>query len=163
MRATQILAVILTSTMLACSSISVGADFDPETDFSNYESYAWLPQEPTERVDQMVIDRIQRAVDNQLSSKNLSQVTADEASFLVKQKVLITNKLQVNDPYFSFDRYQQYEEGTLLIDFLDAKSRRLIWRGTGEARITELETPKEREDRVNEVVSAILAQYPPSK
>ena len=58
-------------------------------------------------------------------------------------------------------RVDQYEEGTLVIDFLDASDRRLVWRGTGTRRLSRDLQPERVTKRVNEAVDEILAQFPP--
>ena len=50
-------------------------------------------------------------------------------------------------------------EGTLYIDFIDAKKKEMIWQGEGTGVLTKNTTKKE--ERINEFVSKIVAQYPP--
>ncbi len=58
---------------------------------------------------------------------------------------------------------REYTEGTLIIDFVDPKADQLIWRGTGQSRLSESKTPEERTENINEAVAKILAQFPPKK
>jgi hypothetical protein len=60
-------------------------------------------------------------------------------------------------------RVEQYEEGTLVIDFVDSPARRLVWRGAGTRRLSRDPQPDRLTQRVNEAVDDILAQFPPNQ
>jgi hypothetical protein len=171
MHTTRLALTILTlaAVLSACSGIRVRSDFDSRTDFSAYRTYAWLTKRPPSQparapeVSDILMERIQRAVAGELAGKGLRRVKEEAASLLVTHHVSIEEKLQFTDPYFAYDRVKTYEEGTLLIDFIDAKTQQLVWRGSGQTKLREAPTPEERDQRVKEVVDAILAQYPPKK
>jgi hypothetical protein len=149
--------------MAACSSVKVDADYETDTDFEFYTTYAWAPQPApnTPLISDLVVERIKSAVDRELGVKGLKKDVPDQASMQVKYRISIAEKLQVNDPYYAYNQFQTYEEGTLLLDFVDTKTRNLVWRGSGQTRLKELKTPEERTQRINKVVGAILDQYPP--
>jgi hypothetical protein len=50
--------------------------------------------------------------------------------------------------------------GTLAIDMADARSGQLIWRGVGEKHVHEHESPDDRTERVQKVVSKIFKKFP---
>jgi len=56
---------------------------------------------------------------------------------------------------------QQYKEGTLMIDIIDRTGKKLIWRGTGEARLSEHSTADDRRKAIDEAVRKVLAGFPP--
>jgi hypothetical protein len=56
---------------------------------------------------------------------------------------------------------RQYEEGTLVIDFVDAASRKLVWRGTGSGALESEPTPEETTRGIDRAVAKILEQFPP--
>lgn len=162
----RFLPVLVSLAPIGCSGIDVSSDYDPATDFAAFSTYAWLSKPAAELpgsplVSELLLERVRHAVDSELSAKGMRVVPEEAASLLVTEHLSIEERIQFNDPYYSFDMVQTYEEGTLLIDLVDADSRELLWRGIGQTRLRELPTPEEREQRVQEVVSAILAQYPP--
>jgi hypothetical protein len=56
----------------------------------------------------------------------------------------------------------EYEEGTLILDFIDGTSENLVWRGTGQKALDDTPAPpEEQERRLRSVVAQILAQFPP--
>ena len=163
-----LLALVLAFVLPACSGLKVNSDYDAEADFSVYATFAWLPapvasdEAQARGVSEILGERIQRAVDANLATKNMRKVSKAEAQLLVTYHLSVEEKIEFNDPYYAYDRVSTYEEGTMLIDLIDAKTERLIWRGSAQARIKNLDSAEQREERIREVVAAILAQYPPA-
>jgi hypothetical protein len=58
-------------------------------------------------------------------------------------------------------RVREYDEGTLLIDVLQAGSGALLWRGSGVATVREESSPEKRTERINTAVNKILERFPP--
>ena len=56
----------------------------------------------------------------------------------------------------------QYEEGSLVLDLVDMKEKKLIWRGTGTGVLSSSPNVQERTDAVSKAVKSILAQFPPT-
>ena len=54
----------------------------------------------------------------------------------------------------------QYTDGTLILDFVDAQSKKLFWRGTATDTLT---TPEQVPNVVDGAVRRLLEQYPPKK
>ena len=67
------------------------------------------------------------------------------------------------NPYFGGGQtyVSSSTEGTLFIDLIDAKKKELVWQGEGEGYLTKVRS--EKEARINEFVSKIVAQFPPEK
>ncbi len=58
---------------------------------------------------------------------------------------------------------REYEQGTLVIDIVDAARDMLVWRGAGEARLRSDPTPEQMSQRVREAVAEILGRFPPGQ
>ena len=56
-----------------------------------------------------------------------------------------------------------YQEGTLILDFINPKTKKLIWRGVGKKVVSQKATPEKREKGINDAVEKILNQFPPSR
>jgi hypothetical protein len=57
----------------------------------------------------------------------------------------------------------EFDEGTLTVDFVDAASQQLIWRGTGTQRFKEYDDPEKTSRDINTLVEKIMAQFPPDR
>ena len=165
---------------LACSGVHVTTDYDPAADFSKLHSYGWLDEQSGVQGDRpdvtsLLDRRIRRAVDSELQRKGLSAVGPTEADALVAYHLGVESKLDVNTIHsgYGYGRgvyrggmsthttVTEYQEGTLLVDVIEPKSKQLIWRGSGQSRLRQSSSPEERERRVDEAVGEILKSFPP--
>jgi hypothetical protein len=177
--------------LAACSSISVQHDFDPKADFSSFKSYAWTPLPANTagdpRVDNALVEsRIIAAIDSQLASKGFQKSSSGSADFLVSYAVAVNRRMGAHvidryyaypTPYYAGGRYgypwmgsiaqpevrvYEYDEGTLIVDILDARSKGLVFRGAAQATLRENPTPDQSTQRINEAVAKILSKFPPT-
>ena len=58
---------------------------------------------------------------------------------------------------------RQYEEGTLVIDFIDGGTRKLVWRGSGSKALSRNPTPEDTTRTVDQATHEILKQFPPGQ
>ena len=56
---------------------------------------------------------------------------------------------------------REYDEGTLIIDIVDAGSNELVWRGAAQGEVNLAASPQEREQRAQDAVQRILEDFPP--
>jgi hypothetical protein len=54
-----------------------------------------------------------------------------------------------------------YLTGTLLIDIVDAASKKLVWRGTAAGAVDPGLTSVERDERIRQIVRDMLSHFPP--
>ncbi len=174
---------LLTVFILACATTwNVNTDYDPAADFSAYKSFSWLPR-PVEmtgepRVDNPLLHtRVRYAVEQELASKGYQKLLEGTPDFYIGYHLSLATKLDARtvDTYYGYGpagrwgrmgipetRYFEYEEGTLILDVVDAKLEKLVWRAAGQRRIgEESTTPEESERRVREAVAQVLERLPP--
>jgi hypothetical protein len=170
--ASMALAILLAG----CANVSVTTDYDRAADFSKYRTYAW---EPEPRADQSIEKTIHRAVDAGLAAKacTLSSRPAFlvRARFAAKEQIAVhrhtdwggagtwQHTRQAGDEIWPVASYtltdvDRFTEGTVLLDFLDAKSRHLIWHGEGAIVFG---TAAENVRGVGEAISQLLKRFPP--
>ncbi len=172
--------------LTACSTLTVQTDYETNYDFSTLETYAWFEGEsPSNDIrinNSLIINRVVNAVNNTLQSKGYELVDKDKADFHVNWFGGIENRIRLEtiDTYYGHMGYDdgtgghrgygpghirpysyEYQEGTLIIDVADSKSKQLIWRGTGRKYLKEKETPEEITQGINQTVTGILSSFPP--
>lgn len=163
-----------------CSSLEVKYDYDPRTDFSQYSTFAWAraPKEvigsPQAKLlaDNPLLDkRIKNGVTIRLVEKGF-RPDESRPDLLVVYHVGLANRINVSQwgyrygPYWGPGRVDVYgyRQGTLIIDFVDAKKRELIWRGIAQKDLAEMGgSPEEREKDLNKVIERLLSPFPPKK
>lgn len=176
---------ILASLTVACSTVNARQDFDPEMDFSPWRTYAWYPEPTTTgdpRLDNPLLrDRVESAVERALAAAGYTPPQDRAPDFYVNFHLSTQRRLDtrtLNRGYsgaaggrrtrgasggvaWTETRVEEYEVGTLVIDFVEASERRLVWRGSGTRRLSSNPTPERTTKRVDEAVAEILSQFPP--
>jgi hypothetical protein len=64
--------------------------------------------------------------------------------------------------YFEYRRgvdTYEYEVGTLVLDFVDAKKKELVWRGTASGVID----PGKTAEQIDGIIAKLLDNFPPPK
>lgn len=156
-----------------CSGLRVSHDYDPAQDFSKLQTWCWAPEPPQAdgseftMVSSLSHDRIRGAVAGELAKRNYRQVEPDAADFWVREYAAIGQQLEVDPGYGFYDmdgRYARiHDEGTIMVDIITPKEKRLVWRGTARGALDTDLTPKERERQIREAVAEILQEFPPKK
>mgnify|MGYP005865346403 CR=1 FL=1 len=118
-----------------------------------------------------IVDRrIERAIGRELAARGFEPVVTDP-DFRVTFNTVTKTRTALNDfgpptfsryPYYGYGgRYldlDQYEEGTFLINIIDAASQQLVWRG---AYVQRLGWSAPNEAEVQKIVGSILVEFPP--
>lgn len=173
--------------LTGCTTLTVQTDYDTAYNFSTLKTYAWLdgkaPSDDIRINNSLIINRVVNAVNHTLQSKGYTLVASkDRADFYVNWFGSIENKIQqesinayygqldYNSAFGGYNGYwpgyfrtytYEYQQGTLILDIADSKSKQLIWRGTGENYIDKTKTPGQITKRINQTVAAILKNFPP--
>jgi hypothetical protein len=167
---------VLSLALQGCSSVSVKHDYDREVDFQTYKNYAWSEAEmPDDELakNPLVKKRVQIAVDKVLGSKGYSLAETERADFVVVVHAGIKERMRIQDygrygwydpwwgPYGGRVDVSYFEEGTLVIDIVDAKKKELVWRGMATGIVRKYAKPEKMQEDINEDVRKILAGFPP--
>jgi len=150
-------------------------DYDQQVNFAELKTYGWLPVPEQAGIDSVVVQRVKNSVNAQLKAKGLA-MTSHNPDFLIATHIGKKDKVQTTDwgyTYKTTDGYKggqeatgivskyEYEEGSLILDFVDAKSNNMIWRGSAKAEVQNVKTAKKSEKVINKAVKAILKKFPP--
>lgn len=178
MKTIQFLLSALLLTMASCGSlVSVNADYDKKVDFSAYKTYAYY-KTGIDKVEISDLDkrRILSAIDQQMLAKGFSKSENPDLLiniFTKSREQVSVNQFNAGWGYgwgFGWNPFMMggqqttvtsSTEGTLYIDFIDAKKKEMIWQGEGTGILTK--NTHKKEERINEFVTKIVAQYPPIK
>ena len=163
--------------LASCSSVRVATDYDPNTDFNQYQSYAFYkPGIDAAEISDLDKKRILRAIENELSIRGFTKSSTPD--FLVNITTEATERVDVYNnwgwnagfgwgwgwgwgPGFYGNNVSTRTEGTLYIDFLDEKKKELFWQGIGTAPLRS--GPEAKTERINEIVKKILERFPPGE
>lgn len=179
MKTIKLLSIVLfTAVIASCDSVRVAADYDDNADFSTYKTYGFF-KEGIDKADISDLDkkRIMRAIDEEFTKKGYTKSTSPDMIvniFTKSRKDVDVNQFYNGWGYGwgwgwgpgwgwggNFTSVSTSTEGTLYIDLIDARKKELIWQGVGTGILTM--DRDEKQQRINEFVMKILAQFPPER
>ncbi|MEW7278661.1 DUF4136 domain-containing protein [Aquimarina sp. 2201CG1-2-11] len=177
MKLFSLLSLILIITFSSCSTVRVASDYDKQADFNTYKSFAFYkPGIDKAEISDLDKKRILRAIEADLIAKGFTKSSEPDVliSIFTKTKENV-NVYQNNfglgwgwgygwgwNPWFwgpGYNNVTTTTQGTLYIDLIDASKKELIWQGMGTSALTE--NVERKQEKMNEIVGAILAKYPP--
>jgi hypothetical protein len=160
-----------------CAGISYQYDYDPDANFTGLKTFNWMTVNVQEDIHVLNVKRLKRAVNAELATKGC-KMTTDNPDFLISMHATKENQTDItawNMPYgganlrggsymatSQLDVYQ-YEEGTLILDFVDAQSKEVLWRGIAQGEIRNYSNPVKRSDRIDGAIQKVLSNFPPPK
>jgi hypothetical protein len=159
----------------SCSSVSISVDYDRDTDFARYNTFRWVPQQ--QRVPEKMVaehsffeKRLKDAVEAELRDAGYKRARMGEPDFLIAYHIGARDKVDVTRYGYRYGPHgrwvghrvevRRYKQGTLILDFVDAGSKQLIWRGTALGALRDITAGA---DEIRGVVSKVLAGFPPPK
>lgn len=156
--------------------MSVSSHVQSGLDITKYHTYDWGPADafPTGdlRLDSNPVfqDQVQGAVERHLAGRGLERSASGDPDLLVHYHANISERIDVNRTEREYGYCQgvdcdawviQYEAGTLVIDIVDARTKRLIWRGWAQDSVDGvLDNPERMRRKIEEAVSRMLARFP---
>ena len=125
----------------------VKTDYDRSANFSQYKTYSW---EKVQTQDPLWVDRIKAAVNADLTAKGLTPVDSGGDIAIVAIE-MTKNQHTLNTFYDGFGggwrwgggfgdattTVDNYKVGTLVVDLFDAKTKKVIWRGSSSDTLSD--------------------------
>lgn len=158
----------------SCSSIKVSTDYDREAGFPAYKTYTFTAEAMQLPVDDINRGRIIKAVENELTAKGFTKADQPDVLIDIHLKAQQMQTAYASTDYGAGYRYrwgggfstttinvENYTEGTLFVDMIDASRKQLIWQGRAVGTINPDASPQKREQNINYAVKQIFMKYPP--
>lgn len=166
------LVLVATATAFsACASTRVNASLERGMDFTKYRSYTWAAEDrfgtgdPRLDNNEFFEHRMRETADKLLAARGFEKVSPTTASVVIHYHANATQKIDVNAldrPYgYCEDCHSSiYDAGTITLDFVDARTNKLVWRGWAEGSLEGIDHQETIEWRVDDAVTKILAKLP---
>jgi hypothetical protein len=158
----------------SCAPVRVDSYVGRDVDLRGYHTYAWAAPDTFSTGDPRLdnntffIERLQKAVDGQLRMRGFERVGAGQPDFVVHyharvEQRLDTAELRPAEPACQAGdcRPFVYDAGTLLIDLVDSRSNRLMWRGWAERGLEGVvDNQTWMDETIDDAVRRIMARLP---
>lgn len=183
--------VMLASALVACSSQpTFEYDYDRAYDFSSVNTYRWYDdqvssREADYRKHNASDRRVRDAVAAELKKKGLHESSSGRGDIWLnysvahqKQRIERTTGYGgsglhgsaaagsygrgVSVGYSSGPSIREYDDGTAVLDVIDAKTQRIVWRGIAEGRLKNNRSVKDKRKTTITIARDLLANFPPT-
>jgi hypothetical protein len=176
-----LLTAILAITIGGCASgPKIRADADPTVNLTTYHTFGFFDHLATDRssYSTMITSRLKDATRRELKRRGYEEST-ENPELLVNFNTNVQNKTDVQSApsanagfygyrsgvYGAWGGYPQdvytthYQEGTLVMDMVDAKKKQLVWQAVAQARLTKkvMEDPAAA---IDSIVTEMFTKYP---
>src|SRR5437763_6629840 len=165
----------------ASQSLTVTTDHDPAAHFAAYKTYTLAPPARGETLSPVAETALQNSVRTELAKRGIAEAAGKNANLDVVRHVFVHEKLSVQQYTdwgygyhgswaYSYGRYgmwygapvtytdvNTYGEGTLILDFVDAHTKKLVFRGVGKAVVGG---PESNAAKIRAAVAKIVDQFP---
>ena len=160
------------TTLAGCAPLHVYSFVERGADVSRYRTYDWAVEPPRETGDPRLDsnpffnDRLHEAVEKELAKRGFEKTDAAVAQLLLHYHVSMKQDIDLGpaDPNYGVcDTCTPtvYDAGTLLIDLMDSRTDKLVWRGWAEGGFDNaIDNQKLMESRIDEAVRKIVEKLP---
>jgi predicted DNA-binding transcriptional regulator len=162
--------IFLTALILAAVSsfaAETRSDYDRSVDLTRLKAFTFmdqsrrLPGDPLAS-NRLADKRLHAAIENNLQAQGM-QKDAAQADFVVAYSVTVTKKPRISATGYGPFRFSGGQvwvdeeiEGDAMVDFLDAQTGELIWRGYIRATIGK---PEKSEKQINDAIKKLIDKF----
>jgi hypothetical protein len=182
----KIISVLFVMAVSGCTKMEISSDYDPSVNFTAYATYQWISNtqeyQGTAHIKKEVFEsRLFPIVEKELSTKKYTIDTTGKPDLLLRYHLTVKREVTVSDlrdTYYPATSESQsmrgqlvsrggpgasnsFDKGTLILDFVDPKSKELVWRGTAAAKVHLYESDEEKKKTIAKAVKLIFQQFPP--
>lgn len=170
--------VFLFILLQACTPAKPDIDVKDAYPFSAVRSYALMSRDDLQDNESLISDalrnRIELAIEAQMDAKGFQNVARDKADVRVAYRVItrpnrppskagraeIPCRSCSQESQSNFKR-RQFDEGTLIIQMIDRKTGKSVWRAVAPGSINPKADMDDRKEQVNKAVAFLLENFPP--
>lgn len=159
--------------------------------FNLYKTYRWYEKSGFDNkgsASEITYSYIKQSIDKELKTKQMTHVPDAAVDFYINVAVTAKAAVEIENYQvytdvgqgYSYSRDAglraarlterhtkiiEYRDGTLVVDVIDPFSDKLVWRGIAKKRLPKIQeaSQQKREALIDEVISAVLADFPPNK
>jgi hypothetical protein len=163
------LSLVAALAFAACAGVTTNAQLAPGANLAQYRTYGWAPRgdQPETLADQAVRSSLEQS----LAQRGIVPATQGAPDFLVDYHAKTQQRVEVSPgmgPWgfygyggwggWNYPAVSSYTEGTLIVDFIDPRTRQIFWRGTASAAVNNPANPDM--NKIANAVTQLMQKYP---
>lgn len=159
----------------ACATMNVSSHVQRGLDFAQYRTWDWgaadaLPESDPRLDDGFFRDHLSGAVEREFARMGYERPESGTPDLLVHYHANISPRIAGTDSQTGacYDgdcrvRVMEYEVGTILVDVIDTRTQKLVWRGWAQTSVEGvIGNARKVEERVAKAVRGMFARFPRS-
>ena len=173
-----LLSLITMALLSSCGpSLKISSDYDQSADFTMYRTFSIYDLKTNGHVNELNKDRIAKYIRAEMTKKGFKE-TDTRPDLMVNAVTVIKDKrsLVANSSYYNYGGFYrpytywapassyttlstyQYKDGSLVIDVVDAKTKKMIWEGSASAQFEK--KPENPDAAISSTVAKIMERFP---
>lgn len=172
---TGLITAVAVAGLAGCASMNVSSHLERNVNFAEYVTYGWGPADnlpvgdPRLDNNPFFNDYLQGAVEKKLAAKGFERAAGTDADLLIHYHASVNQRLDVYraDQQYGYcygdcePQVVDFEQGTLVIDLVDAKTKKVVWRGWAQDTMTGVIDNQDRlQKQVDEGVTKMMLLLP---
>ena len=175
MRQRTVLCFVMAAVAAGCATLTVSSHIERNVNFAEFATYDWGPPDnlpvgdPRLDNNPFFRDRLMGVIEKQLAAKGYQRALTGEPDLLVHYHASVNQKVDV---YTADSRYGycyancepqvvDFEQGTLVVDIVDAATSKVVWRGWAQDVMTGVIDNQDRLERqVDDGVTKMMILLP---
>jgi len=178
--AALLIGLFAATTLAACSTVDVTTSYDHAAAFGTYKTYSIAPGPDGRKLPTYCEMALRKSIRSGLAARGVAESAGPEADLAIVWHVFLTDKISAQEradssiggnwsyaygAYSSwtgsptnFSNATPYPDGTLILDVVDMKTKKMVFRGTGTAVAMGPERgARNIEQAVKEMIAALPA------
>jgi Domain of unknown function (DUF4136) len=175
------LLLVTTGFFISCSpGLRVSSGYDKSADFSAYRTFSLNNLKTSDNVNAQNTQRITNSIKTEMISKGFTENNSNP-DLMINVAMVVKNRQSTSSPsYFKgFDgsiqtqvywgqngkasgqataKASKYKDGSLVIDVVDADTKKSVWHGAANAEIGK--APENPDAAISSAVTKIMASFP---
>ena len=168
--------------LAACSPVSITTDYDKSVPFPKFKTYTLAPAAKGQSLSPSSEAALRNTLRAEMAKRGWTEKTSGKPDIAIARHVFLQDKISVHEytdwgyygragcwpygyGYYStwpgaprtYVDVSQYTQGTLILDFIDTRTNKLVFRGTGTSLVGK---PEANAERVRAAVTGIVAGLP---
>lgn len=158
-----------------CATMNVSSHVERGIDFAQYKSFDWGPADalptgdPRLDKDPFFKDQLQGAVERQLARRGVALSSSGTPDLRIHYHANVSQRINVSGADRQYGcpgpdcgaRVDEYEAGTIVIDVVDTRTNKVVWRGWAQDRLEPLLANRDRlADHIAKAVERMFTQMP---
>ena len=143
MRMRTMIVMIAAVVAAGCATLTVSSHIERNVTFTDFVTYDWGPPDnlpvgdPRLDNNPFFQDYVQGAIEKRLAAKGYERALTGQPDLLVHYHASVNQKVEVYEADARYGyaygdgrpQFTDYEQGTLVVDVVDAKTSKVVWRG----------------------------------